>query len=203
MFHMSNLWGFEKSVCLNEIESVICAGCCFRGCPVSQTMCHLNYFLARHWSTFSAQLVMTFWSSWRGYSPLTPAHALQLHRYQYPGCSLINLMPKANLHLERVNEWMLSFQALKIRYFSNRPGPTPGPQLPRPNSSTEVLKEKENLMIGIKRKRDSIEQGEENMHTHLINASISVFVSLMEISMLFILDSEMLICSKSIPVLLN
>jgi len=116
-------------------------------------------------------------------------------------------MLKANLHLERVNTCILSFQALKMRYFSNRPGPTPGPQLPRPNSSTEVLKEKENLMIGIKRKRDSIEQGEKNMHKHLINAPDSVFVSLMEISVLFILDSvlrEILICSeKSIPVLLN
>ncbi|XP_005165728.1 cyclin-dependent kinase 7 isoform X1 [Danio rerio] len=52
-----------------------------------------------------------------------------------------------------------AMQALKMKYFSNRPGPTPGPQLPRPNSSTEALKEKENLLIGIKRKRDSIEQG--------------------------------------------
>ncbi|CAB1319880.1 unnamed protein product [Coregonus sp. 'balchen'] len=48
-------------------------------------------------------------------------------------------------------------QALKMRYFSNRPGPTPGAQLPRPNSSAEALKEKENLTIGIKRKRDGLE----------------------------------------------
>lgn len=48
-------------------------------------------------------------------------------------------------------------QALKMRYFSNRPGPTPGHQLPRPNSSAEALKEKENLTIGIKRKRDGLE----------------------------------------------
>lgn len=41
-------------------------------------------------------------------------------------------------------------QALKMRYFSNRPGPTPGPQLPRPNCSVEALREKET--VGLKRK---------------------------------------------------
>ena len=53
-------------------------------------------------------------------------------------------------------------QALKMRYFSNRPGPTPGHQLPRPNSSAEALKEKENLTIGVKRKRDGLEQSKKN-----------------------------------------
>ncbi|XP_028852177.1 cyclin-dependent kinase 7 [Denticeps clupeoides] len=52
-----------------------------------------------------------------------------------------------------------SSEALMARYFSNRPAPSKGPQLPRPNCSAEALKEKENLTIGIKRKRDSIEQG--------------------------------------------
>lgn len=47
-----------------------------------------------------------------------------------------------------------------MQYFSQKPAPTPGPQLPRPNCSAEALKEKENLAIGIKRKRDVIEQGE-------------------------------------------
>ncbi|XP_076854139.1 cyclin-dependent kinase 7 [Brachyhypopomus gauderio] len=50
-------------------------------------------------------------------------------------------------------------KALRMRYFSQRPAPTPGHQLPRPNSSAEALKEKENVTIGIKRKRDGIEQG--------------------------------------------
>ncbi|XP_041102539.1 cyclin-dependent kinase 7 isoform X2 [Polyodon spathula] len=49
-------------------------------------------------------------------------------------------------------------QALKKRYFSNRPGPTPGPQLPRPNCSVEALKEQQNTSIGIKRKWDGAEQ---------------------------------------------
>ncbi|KAK7933577.1 hypothetical protein WMY93_004473 [Mugilogobius chulae] len=44
----------------------------------------------------------------------------------------------------------LSTQALKMKYFSNRPGPTPGPQLPRPNCSAEALREKET--VGLKRK---------------------------------------------------
>lgn len=48
-----------------------------------------------------------------------------------------------------------------MQYFSQKPAPTPGPQLPRPNCSAEALKEKENLAIGIKRKRDGIEQGKD------------------------------------------
>ncbi|XP_041092434.1 cyclin-dependent kinase 7-like isoform X2 [Polyodon spathula] len=48
-------------------------------------------------------------------------------------------------------------QALKKRYFSNRPGPTPGPQLPRPSCSVEALKEQQNTSIGIKRKWDGAE----------------------------------------------
>ncbi|XP_075050559.1 cyclin-dependent kinase 7-like isoform X2 [Mixophyes fleayi] len=43
--------------------------------------------------------------------------------------------------------------ALKKKYFSNRPAPTPGHLLPRPNCSVEVLKEQQNLSLGIKRKR--------------------------------------------------
>lgn len=53
--------------------------------------------------------------------------------------------------------WLFTFftvQALKMRYFSNRPGPTPGPQLPRPNCSVEALKEKETM--GLKRKIDGL-----------------------------------------------
>nr|XP_005997669.2 PREDICTED: cyclin-dependent kinase 7 [Latimeria chalumnae] len=51
-------------------------------------------------------------------------------------------------------------QALKKKYFSNKPGPTPGLQLPRPNCSVEVAKERQNLTLGIKRKRtEGTEQG--------------------------------------------
>ncbi|XP_061624073.1 cyclin-dependent kinase 7 isoform X4 [Phyllopteryx taeniolatus] len=46
-------------------------------------------------------------------------------------------------------------QALKMKYFSNRPGPTPGPQLPRPNCSAEALREKET--VGLKRKLVGLE----------------------------------------------
>nr|XP_035940832.1 cyclin-dependent kinase 7-like isoform X3 [Halichoerus grypus] len=44
-------------------------------------------------------------------------------------------------------------QALKTKYFSNRPGPTPGCQLPRPNCPLETLKEQSNPAVATKRKR--------------------------------------------------
>ncbi|KAM4709745.1 cyclin-dependent kinase 7 isoform 1-T1 [Discoglossus pictus] len=44
-------------------------------------------------------------------------------------------------------------QALRKKYFSNRPAPTPGDLLPRPNCSIEALKEQQNITLGIKRKR--------------------------------------------------
>ncbi|EMP36537.1 Cyclin-dependent kinase 7 [Chelonia mydas] len=44
-------------------------------------------------------------------------------------------------------------QALKQKYFSNRPGPTPGIQLPRPNCPAEALKEQQNSLLNLKRKR--------------------------------------------------
>ncbi|KAM9138702.1 cyclin-dependent kinase 7 isoform 1-T1 [Pangshura tecta] len=51
-------------------------------------------------------------------------------------------------------------QALKQKYFSNRPGPTPGSQLPRPNCPAEVLKEQQNSLLNLKRKRtEGIDQG--------------------------------------------
>ncbi|KAK7802523.1 hypothetical protein U0070_027054 [Myodes glareolus] len=51
-------------------------------------------------------------------------------------------------------------QALKTKYFSNRPGPTPGCQLPRPNCPAEVLKEQANPAMATKRKRtEALEQG--------------------------------------------
>ncbi|XP_015418532.1 PREDICTED: cyclin-dependent kinase 7 isoform X3 [Myotis davidii] len=51
-------------------------------------------------------------------------------------------------------------QALKTKYFSNRPGPTPGCQLPRPNCPVETLKEQSNPSLATKRKRtEALEQG--------------------------------------------
>uniref|UniRef100_A0A8C6AB78 Cyclin-dependent kinase 7 n=1 Tax=Marmota marmota marmota TaxID=9994 RepID=A0A8C6AB78_MARMA len=51
-------------------------------------------------------------------------------------------------------------QALKTKYFSNRPGPTPGCQLPRPNCPVETLKEQSNPAMATKRKRtEALEQG--------------------------------------------
>ncbi|XP_023481356.1 cyclin-dependent kinase 7 isoform X2 [Equus przewalskii] len=51
-------------------------------------------------------------------------------------------------------------QALKTKYFSNRPGPTPGCQLPRPNCPVETLKEQPNPAVATKRKRtEALEQG--------------------------------------------
>ncbi|XP_058165623.1 cyclin-dependent kinase 7 isoform X2 [Dasypus novemcinctus] len=51
-------------------------------------------------------------------------------------------------------------QALKAKYFSNRPGPTPGCQLPRPNFPVETLKEQPNQAVATKRKRtEALEQG--------------------------------------------
>ncbi|EDM10210.1 cyclin-dependent kinase 7 (homolog of Xenopus MO15 cdk-activating kinase), isoform CRA_b [Rattus norvegicus] len=51
-------------------------------------------------------------------------------------------------------------QALRTKYFSNRPGPTPGCQLPRPNCPVEALKEQSNPAMATKRKRaEALEQG--------------------------------------------
>ncbi|XP_071586580.1 cyclin-dependent kinase 7 isoform X2 [Heliangelus exortis] len=43
--------------------------------------------------------------------------------------------------------------ALKQKYFSNRPAPTPGNQLPRPNCPAEAVKEQQNTLLNFKRKR--------------------------------------------------
>lgn len=53
----------------------------------------------------------------------------------------------------------VALQALKMRYFSNRPGPTPGPQLPRPNCSVEALREKET--VGLKRKIEGLDTSKQ------------------------------------------
>ncbi|XP_051785482.1 cyclin-dependent kinase 7 isoform X2 [Erpetoichthys calabaricus] len=86
----------------------------------------------------------------------------------FPGTPLEHIFSAAGDDLLELLQGLFTFnpctrttatQALKKRYFSNRPGPTPGPQLPRPNCSTEALKEQQNHHLGIKRKRDGTEQG--------------------------------------------
>lgn len=52
-----------------------------------------------------------------------------------------------------------------MRYFSNRPGPTPGHHLPRPNCSAEVLREKDK--VGLKRKIEGLETSNEHMLAHV------------------------------------
>ncbi|XP_034512216.1 cyclin-dependent kinase 7 isoform X6 [Ailuropoda melanoleuca] len=52
--------------------------------------------------------------------------------------------------------------ALKTKYFSNRPGPTPGCQLPRPNCPLETLKEQSNPAVATKRKRTQALEQELN-----------------------------------------
>uniref|UniRef100_A0A671RIG3 Cyclin-dependent kinase 7 n=1 Tax=Sinocyclocheilus anshuiensis TaxID=1608454 RepID=A0A671RIG3_9TELE len=121
--------------------------------------------------------------TWPGLSSLPDYVSFKL----FPGTPLEHIFSAAGDDLLELLKGLFTFnpctrttasQALKMKYFSNRPGPTPGPQLPRPNSSTEALKEKENLLIGIKRKRDSVEQGEENMQKYEINVPDSCQCSL-------------------------
>uniref|UniRef100_A0A3B4BCA7 Cyclin-dependent kinase 7 n=1 Tax=Periophthalmus magnuspinnatus TaxID=409849 RepID=A0A3B4BCA7_9GOBI len=77
----------------------------------------------------------------------------------FPGTPLEHIFSAAGDDLLELLQGLFTFnpstrttatQALKMRYFSNRPGPTPGPQLPRPNCSAEALREKET--VGLKRK---------------------------------------------------
>ncbi|XP_055487748.1 cyclin-dependent kinase 7 [Leucoraja erinacea] len=79
------------------------------------------------------------------------------HIFRAAGDDLLELLQ--DLFTFHPNARVTATQALKKRYFSNRPGPTVGPQLPRPNGVTEVLKEQE-VKAGLKRKRtDNQEQG--------------------------------------------
>lgn len=48
---------------------------------VYQTTCPSKYFLALHWSIYSVQQVMTYWSSYRASSPLTLWWGPQQHRW--------------------------------------------------------------------------------------------------------------------------
>uniref|UniRef100_A0AAY5KRP6 Cyclin-dependent kinase 7 n=1 Tax=Esox lucius TaxID=8010 RepID=A0AAY5KRP6_ESOLU len=100
--------------------------------------------------------------TWPGMSSLPDYVSFKL----FPGTPLEHIFSAAGDDLLELLHGLFTFnpssrltatQALKMRYFSSPPAPTPGPQIPRPNSSAEALKEKENLTIGIKRKRDGLE----------------------------------------------
>uniref|UniRef100_A0A8C1HM76 Cyclin-dependent kinase 7 n=1 Tax=Cyprinus carpio carpio TaxID=630221 RepID=A0A8C1HM76_CYPCA len=137
--------------------------------------------------------------TWPGMSSLPDYVSFKL----FPGTPLEHIFSAAGDDLLELLKGLFTFnpctratasQALKMKYFSSRPGPTPGPQLPRPNSSTEALKEKENLLIGIKRKRDSIEQGEENIQKYEINVHDSYQCSLNNAQQLCGLKNLHMVC---------
>ncbi|XP_018424675.1 PREDICTED: cyclin-dependent kinase 7 [Nanorana parkeri] len=80
----------------------------------------------------------------------------------FPGTPLDQIFTAAGDDLLELLQGLFTFnpcarytasQALRKKYFSNRPAPTAGHLLPRPNCSIEALKEQQNLTLGIKRKR--------------------------------------------------
>ncbi|TWW60082.1 Cyclin-dependent kinase 7 [Takifugu flavidus] len=86
--------------------------------------------------------------SWPGVSSLPDYVSFKI----FPGTPLEHIFSAAGDDLLELLQGLFTFnplmrttatQALKMKYFSNRPGPTPGPQLPRPNCSVEALREKE------------------------------------------------------------
>ncbi|XP_054041497.1 cyclin-dependent kinase 7 isoform X4 [Rissa tridactyla] len=86
-----------------------------------------------------------------------PGMPLQ-HIFSAAGDDLLNLLQ--GLFIFNPCTRVTATQALKQKYFSNRPGPTPGSQLPRPNCPTEVVKEQQNALLNVKRKRtEGIDQG--------------------------------------------
>uniref|UniRef100_A0A2K5R7A1 Cyclin-dependent kinase 7 n=3 Tax=Platyrrhini TaxID=9479 RepID=A0A2K5R7A1_CEBIM len=86
--------------------------------------------------------------------PGIPLH----HIFSAAGDDLLDLIQ--GLFLFNPCARITATQALKMKYFSNRPGPTPGCQLPRPNCPVETLKEQSNPALATKRKRtDALEQG--------------------------------------------
>ncbi|EOB08402.1 Cell division protein kinase 7, partial [Anas platyrhynchos] len=87
----------------------------------------------------------------------------------FPGMPLQHIFSAAGDDLLSLLQGLFTFnpcarvtatQALKQKYFSNRPGPTPGSQLPRPNCPAEAVKEQQNAIPNLKRKRtEGIDQG--------------------------------------------
>uniref|UniRef100_A0A674P9Z0 Cyclin-dependent kinase 7 n=1 Tax=Takifugu rubripes TaxID=31033 RepID=A0A674P9Z0_TAKRU len=98
--------------------------------------------------------------SWPGVSSLPDYVSFKI----FPGTPLEHIFSAAGDDLLELLQGLFTFnplmrttatQALKMKYFSNRPGPTPGPQLPRPNCSVEALREKE--PVGLKRKIEGLD----------------------------------------------
>uniref|UniRef100_A0A8D0H9Z8 Cyclin-dependent kinase 7 n=1 Tax=Sphenodon punctatus TaxID=8508 RepID=A0A8D0H9Z8_SPHPU len=87
----------------------------------------------------------------------------------FPGMPLQHIFSAAGDDLLELLQGLFMFnpctrvtatQALKQKYFSNRPAPTSGNQLPRPNCPTETLKEQQNPLLSLKRKRtEGADQG--------------------------------------------
>ncbi|XP_027652477.2 cyclin-dependent kinase 7 isoform X5 [Falco peregrinus] len=87
----------------------------------------------------------------------------------FPGMPLQHIFSAAGDDLLSLLQGLFTFnpctrvtatQALKQKYFSNRPGPTPGNQLPRPNCPAEAIKEEQSKLSNLKRKKkEGIVQG--------------------------------------------
>ncbi|XP_065595900.1 cyclin-dependent kinase 7 isoform X3 [Cyrtonyx montezumae] len=87
----------------------------------------------------------------------------------FPGTPLQHIFSAAGDDLLSLLQGLFAFnpcsritatEALKQKYFSNRPGPTPGDLLPRPNCPVEAVKEQPHGLLNLKRKRaEGIDQG--------------------------------------------
>ncbi|XP_042731205.1 cyclin-dependent kinase 7 isoform X3 [Lagopus leucura] len=87
----------------------------------------------------------------------------------FPGMPLQHIFSAAGDDLLSLLQGLFTFnpcsrvtatQALKQKYFSNRPGPTPGYLLPRPNCAAEAVKEQQHTLLNLKRKRgEGVDQG--------------------------------------------
>ncbi|KAA8592314.1 hypothetical protein FQN60_017769 [Etheostoma spectabile] len=90
--------------------------------------------------------------TWPGMSSLPDYVSFKI----FPGTPLEHIFSAAGDDLLELLQSFFTFnpltrttatQALTMRYFSNRPAPTPGPQLPRPNCAAEALREKETICL--------------------------------------------------------
>ncbi|XP_047935483.2 cyclin-dependent kinase 7 isoform X4 [Anser cygnoides] len=105
----------------------------------------------------------------------------------FPGMPLQHIFSAAGDDLLSLLQGLFAFnpcarvtatQALKQTYFTNRPGPTPGNQLPRPNCPAEVVKEQQNSLLNLKRKRtEGIDQAFYLLLRHYVRICDSVFSS--------------------------
>lgn len=60
---------------------------------------------------------------------------------------LIDIFCDTDMVVFEIQCMLFSLKALKMEYFSNKPGPTPGTQLPRPNSNKIVPQKEENMSL--------------------------------------------------------